>query len=373
MDRILRHEAHELWAKAARVAAVLIVALSVAGLAACGGDDESSAGETTSTAGKTLEGTTLTVLLFTDIFEEQFRKAWLDPFTAETGAKFVVDAPTDYAKLKTQVEAKNVTYDVANADPYEVDPNCGKLWEHIEGVDLSDVLSQFKPTSDCGVPDYIFAYHISNSKKVFPNGGPRNCVDFFDTKKYPGKRGLWSYFFNGAIECAAIAAGAEPDSVYPLDLGAAYAKLEEIKDDVVIYDSPAEAGDLMQNDDVASILLSNRATAQIIDEGADWEPSFDWSIRAVGYFSIPKGAPNKKASEQFLNYILDRDVSRRLSNEIAYGSVTGGPLGPDLPAFYKPFDPVEGKLADNATDIDWNWWIDNFKEITDRWNKYTTS
>jgi putative spermidine/putrescine transport system substrate-binding protein len=368
--------------------AALVVSCAAALLAGCGGGD-SSASEAASTTSETapattesagtaaslpsLDGTTLTFLFFGGPVEEGLRKAWTDPFTEATGAKFVYDSPTDYAKLKTQVESKNVTYDVVNADPYEVDANCGTLWEHIENVDLSDVLPQFKPTTDCGVPDYMFAYQISYAKKAFPDGGPRDCVDFFDTKKYPGKRGLWSYFFNGAIECAAIAAGADPAHVYPLDLDKAYAKLNEIKDDVVIFDSTAEAGDMMQNEDLDMILFSNRATAQVVHEGAPFESSFDWAIRAVGYFAIPKGAPNKEAAETFLNYILDKDVNRRISNVIAYGSATGGPLGPDLAAYYKPYDPVEGPLADHATDIDWSWWTENLDVITKRWTAYSTS
>jgi putative spermidine/putrescine transport system substrate-binding protein len=315
----------------------------------------------------------LTIMLFTNLFIPQFKQAWTTPFAKKTGARIIFDYPTDYAKLRLQVEAHNVTDDVVDSDPYEVDPNCGKYWERISGVRMRAVLKQFRPTSKCGVPDYVYGYSISYSKKTFPHRGPKTCKDFFNLKKFPGKRALWSYFFNGAVECAAIAAGANPRHPYPINLNAAYRKLNSIKKNVVIFNSSADVGDLMQNNEVAAVLASGRATAQFIHQGAPFKPSFKWGIRAAGYFSIPKGSPHTNLAKRFFNYILQKRVNRRLSDLIAYGPVTGGRLGPHIPAYYKPFDPIGGTLGRHSMSVNWRWWIRNFKQLVDRWNAYTTS
>ena len=40
------------------------------------------------------------------------KKAWLDPYTAETGVKIVIDETMDTAKFQTMVDTNNVTWDI---------------------------------------------------------------------------------------------------------------------------------------------------------------------------------------------------------------------------------------------------------------------
>src|SRR5215212_11163535 len=41
-------------------------------------------------------------------------KAWLKPYSKETGTKIHQDSPTDYAKIQSMVENNKVTWDVVN-------------------------------------------------------------------------------------------------------------------------------------------------------------------------------------------------------------------------------------------------------------------
>src|SRR5215216_7894672 len=41
-------------------------------------------------------------------------KAWINPYSKETGTKIHQDSPTDYAKIQSMVENNKVTWDVVN-------------------------------------------------------------------------------------------------------------------------------------------------------------------------------------------------------------------------------------------------------------------
>ena len=50
---------------------------------------------------------------------------------------------------------------------------------------------------------------------------PAGWADYFDTTKFPGKRGAWDYSEGGMFEFALMADGVAPKDLYPLDLARA--------------------------------------------------------------------------------------------------------------------------------------------------------
>ena len=46
------------------------------------------------------------------------------------------------------------------------------------------------PVSDCVVPQIFWAYTAFYDKAAFPGKKPKNIKDFFNVKKFPGKRGI---------------------------------------------------------------------------------------------------------------------------------------------------------------------------------------
>ena len=59
-----------------------------------------------------LKGETLTFVSYGGIYQDGQAKAAINPFATESGAKILQDGPTDNAKIKAQVQAGNVTWDV---------------------------------------------------------------------------------------------------------------------------------------------------------------------------------------------------------------------------------------------------------------------
>jgi putative spermidine/putrescine transport system substrate-binding protein len=359
-----------------------LAALLAAGVLAAGcgssSDDGGGGGATSPSSASTaagglpkLDGQTISYIGFGGSTDEAFEKSIFADFEKQTGAKVVLDSPTDYKKIQAQVQSGNVQYDIVDGDPYVMDPQCGSQWQHLTGVDTSAVNPAFKSSSDCTVADYGYYLQIAYDTKAFKSGGPQSCQDFFDTANFPGKRAIWSYVeASAAIECAAIAAGADPKNPYPIDLDKAFAKLESIKGDLVTYSSSSDAVDKMQNSDVAMSLVTARMVAEALNTEAPVAASKAWIGRFWGSFGVPKGAPHADAAKALLAYMAGKDVNARWLKDSGGG--VSNVTSPIQTANGAGNLPTPDEIEKIATNVDWKWWAANDAKVTERFGALTT-
>ena len=88
------------------------------------------------------------------------------------------------------------------------------------------------PVSDCVVPQIFWAYTAFYDKAAFSGKKPKTMKDFFNVKKFPGKRGIHTWA-NALIEMALVADGVKASKVYdvmstPEGIDRAFAKLDTI-------------------------------------------------------------------------------------------------------------------------------------------------
>ena len=83
----------------------------------------------------------------------------------------------------------------------------------------------FRDTPVQNIKD-ILGYVPGVIEGTFSGTQPVTWADFFDTKKFPGKR-AWpaEYFTGGTMEAALLADGVAPDEIYPIDYERATAKI----------------------------------------------------------------------------------------------------------------------------------------------------
>jgi putative spermidine/putrescine transport system substrate-binding protein len=254
-----------------------------------------------------------------------------------------------------------------------MDPGCGETWEELN-VDTAAVLEEYAPGSACTVPDYLYSYVIAYSPEAFPDDPPSTCEDFFDTKKYPGGRQMWSYYYGSAPECAAVAAGADVKNPYPLDQDAVAGKLESIKDDIRLFDTSQQAADAMSNNDVVMGIYTTRMVLAANEAGAGWKIADGWASTGNGTFGIPKGAPNAEGARALLEFIMNGENNAKFAEELpAYGSVTKA----EPPASANDLESIllasgSPPLLEAGSLIDWGWWAENDKAFAERWASVTT-
>ena len=117
------------------------------------------------------------------------QKAYIDTWSKGSGVT-VENYNGGLGEIKAQVEAGNVTWDVVDVLPDQAITGCDEgLFAKVDQSEFIDDLV-VAPVSDCVVPQIFWAYTAFYSKSAFPGKKPKRMKDFFDVKKFPGKRGI---------------------------------------------------------------------------------------------------------------------------------------------------------------------------------------
>lgn len=268
------------------------------------------------------EGTTLTFASFGGVYQGAQRDGWLTPYTALTGVQFQESEESSNATIKAQVESGNVEWDVVDVgNDFGLDGNADLL----EPLDYSlikkdEILDGFATTYRVGDMTYgvALAYNTDKTAGKVPEG----WADFFDTAKFPGKRGLWKYSTGGVLEFALMADGVKPADLYTpkLDVDRAIKKLDTIKDDIVWWDSGAQSQELIGSGEVAmSMIWNGRGYSAKHTDNKPVEIQWNQQILTADYFVVPKGSPNKQVAMEFIAWATCAQNNGKVSDKIPYG------------------------------------------------------
>ncbi len=269
---------------------------------------------------KSPAGTALTFVSYGGAYQEAQRKAWLQPYTDLTGVAFAEEEGTDYAKIKAQVDSGQITWDVVDiGNDFGLDAHA----QYLEPMDYSlikqdEILPGFANTYRVADITYgvVLGYNTTKTGGQVPQG----WADFFDLKKFPGKRGLWKYSEGGVFEFALMADGVAPKDLYPLDLDRAIKKLDTIKDQIVWWNSGAESQELLGSGEVTmSMIWNGRAWSAKNTDGKPVEIQWNQQILTADYLVVPKGSPNKDEAMKFIAWVTCKENNAKPSNFIPYG------------------------------------------------------
>ncbi|MDX1195590.1 extracellular solute-binding protein [Sinorhizobium medicae] len=258
------------------------------------------------------------------------KKAFFDPFTRDTGIKVVLVAE-DSAKLLASVKLGQPAYDIADIAGGQL-----ATWVSKDAVEKIDYSYFAKETlagipeplrNEFGIGNYTYSSVVAYNTNKFPEDGkhPKNWIDFYDTKEFPGKRGLSKcekMVEGGLLEGALLGDGVLPEKLYPLDMDRAFAKIKELMPHVGRWmvaggDGPQA---LMDGEvDMASSFNGRIAAAK--KEGAPLAMSWDQSLLEYGYWVIPKNSPNKENATKLLAYISRPEPQAAFAEAISYGPV----------------------------------------------------
>ena len=133
----------------------------------------------------------ITVVNFGGANANAQKKAYYEPFE-KGGTKVVsVEYNGEQAKIKAMVETKKVTWDVVEVESPDVARGCDEgLFEKLDYSKIGN-RADFIPAAvtECGIGVFVWSTVMAyNGDKL--KDGPKTWADFFDTKKFPGKRGM---------------------------------------------------------------------------------------------------------------------------------------------------------------------------------------
>jgi putative spermidine/putrescine transport system substrate-binding protein len=297
---------------------------------------------------------------------ETYVKAYLEPFAAKTGAEVLSDSPFDYARIKAQVEAGNVVQDVITGAPYVIEKNCGTLFEPIpESFDRSHVEPKYM-TGKCAIPQSVPVFLVMYDKTLYGDTPPTSCADFFDTERFPGKRGLWSSVIGNALEVALLGDGVPPDQVYPMDVDRALAKLATIKNNTTFFANLAVGSEGMTNGTFGMLVTASTRGYDAVIAGADYAPLWNCAVEQLSTLGVVKGTPNLEAAFALAEYVVTPEAQSARMAVTSHSPVTTSYTLPDdaLLVSYLQVSHPGSLLMDNA------WWADNFEEVEQRYQQW---
>src|SRR6202166_4614127 len=163
------------------------------------------------------------------VWESSWKKAFFDPFTAQTGIAIKTVPGVSFAKLKAQVQTGNYQWDVINLG--DVEYGQAVLEGLLEKVDKAAARTDQLPAGmvrDYCITSYSLGTNLVYRKDKFPNGGPQSWADFWNVKKFPGARCLFERSFT-CLAFALLADGVPKNELYPMDIDRAFRKMDELK------------------------------------------------------------------------------------------------------------------------------------------------
>jgi putative spermidine/putrescine transport system substrate-binding protein len=262
-----------------------------------------------------------------------------DEFTELSGAS-VVDAPWDYGKYLNMVAAKSPEWDMIDFDGYSVvglilgDTPPAKLADWVRRCDLVDEKYQ-----DYAAGSYGYSVVMGWAEGI-EGGTPETWEDFFDTAKFPGKRAFPKSIYAGTIELALMADGVSKDDLYPLDFDRGFAKLDEIKGDMVFYDSYAQGQQLLVQGSATMIATANSRMIQLKRDGRGDYTYEQAVLYPWGGFPLTQNAPGADAANALIDTMSHPDVQAEIARQLY--------LGPTVAAAFDQLSDEELALQPNS-------------------------
>lgn len=332
----------------------------------------------------------LTVVSWGGAYSMSQKKAYIEPYIAMNGIDIAEEVYSGgLAEIRAQVESGNVTWDLVDAELSDAIRGCDEgILEPIDtsilppAPDGTPAMDDFIEGSvvECAVASIVWSTIYAYDKSKMPNG-PKTMADFFDTAKFPGKRGLRKNP-KANLEMALVADGVAASEVYnvlgtPEGVDRAFAKLDSIKSDVIWWEAGAQPPQLLADGEVAMTTAYNgRIFNAVAAEGKPFEMVWDGQVFDLDLWIVPKGAPNKAEALKFIAFSTDTQRLADQASYISYGPArkSSAPLvgkyhsnqdidmGPQMPTA-----PVNFKTA---IQNDFFFWADNQDELNERFNAW---
>lgn len=296
---------------------------------------------------------------------------------AAEGTKLVEDSWNGgVGTLRAKVEGGNADWDVVQVEAEELYLGCDEGLFELMDFDAIGGKDAYLPAAvhECGVGAIVWSTALSYDGDKLGSNPPASWADFFDTTKFPGKRGLRKgpkY----ALEFALMADGVPADQIYqalrtPEGIDRAFQKLGTIKNDIVWWEAGAQPPQLLASGEVVMTSAYNgRITAANTSDKRNFRISWPGHVYAIDSWVILKDSPNKEAGMKFIAFAGDAERQAQLPPMVPYG-VTNRDASALIPADVLPDVPTAPDNLGVGLAIDTEFWVDNIEKLTERFNAW---
>jgi len=262
-------------------------------------------------------------------FSTAFREAYYKPWSAKTGNTVVDDSfNQELAKIRTQVETKKLIWDVVSVTAINEATGCDEGL--LEPIDWSKYLdpkdfAEVGGFGKCGLPNnFVSGGLVYDGDKIAADNAPKTWADFWNVKKWPGKRGML-YRAEQTFEVALMADGVAPKDATkvlasPGGPERALKKLAELKPYIKWWKSGDESMQNILNGDVVMtfgwngrVAAANQANHRRlkIEFGAG-------HVSGSQMIAVMKGTPKKDLAVDFIRFASQPGPQAEFARRVLY-------------------------------------------------------
>lgn len=292
-------------------------------------------------------------------WEEMFPQEVLEEFTRRTGAKIVYsNFDYDETMLEKLSAAKGGDYDVVIADDYIIEQavQAGLVSE----IDKAAV-SNFGNIN----PLYQGQFYDPDDKYTVPYGAGIPLIVYdpdvvgFEIKGY---RDLWDPSLRDAVAITAnyrvingitlLSMGRSMNEEDLDVIAQAGQRLLELAPNIRLIQDDNTQDSLLNGEAAAAFLYTSQVT-QVMAEDPSLKVVYPEEGLGFGIMAafVPVNAPNKELAYEFLNYILEPEVSKACMEYIGYYNTTGAADDIVDPSLVVPSSVSSGEIIQNVSEV----------------------
>jgi len=327
-------------------------------------------------AGVAANARDLSVVSWGGVYQDAQEKVFFKPFRDKTGIKLAVESwDGGVGVLRAKVQGGSSNWDVVQVESEELALGCEEgLFEKLDWSKLGGK-DRYLPAAvgECGVGAILYDFNLAYDGDKLKDG-PKSWADFFDLKKFPGKRA----FRQGpktTLEIALMADGVPPSQVYDVlkteaGVDRAFKKLDTIKDQIIFWKAGAQPSQLLASGEVAmTVAYNGRISAANALDKRNFKLVWNQALYTLDSLVILKGSPNLSAAYTYLDFVGQAEYQKDLPNYIAYGVTNASVNALISPKILAELPTNPANMA-NVVHIDDQFWLENIDRVNERFNKW---
>lgn len=248
------------------------------------------------------------------------------------------------------------------------------------GIDGARASADFVPSAlgPCWVGAMVYSQLMIYSPKL--KRQPARLADFFDTRRFPGRRALSRASPKFNLEMALLADGVPPGEIYklletPEGLDRAFNKLQALRP-IWAHDSIGALRWLANGQAVMATALNG----DVYDfSREEFVPGIIWDHQLYEFdvLAIPSGNPNKDRALDFIHYATGSVPLAGVASGVPYGPARRSALAlvkdnPETKTPMRPWLPTAPENFRNAFAVNDAWWRIHEAGLTSRWREFVS-
>jgi putative spermidine/putrescine transport system substrate-binding protein len=316
----------------------------------------------------------LTVISFGRADRAAIAAAYVEPFAQATGiAVHSLSYDGQVTELTQMVHAGAPVWDVMQVESRTLEQGCRQgLFEKLDPARVPPAADLIAGAlSPCGVGIFTWAHALVHSDQL--RAAPQSWAAFWDTGKYPGKRGL-RRSAKYTLEIALLADGVDPKDVYSTlateaGVSRAFHKLDQIRKHTVWWEAAAQPGALLA---AGRVSMSSAYTLWFdpeLERNRHTRIVWRQSLYDIDSWAIPAGSPKRDDAYRFIAFASSPERQKVLSEHLTYGPTNRYALEL-LPARLAGILPSSTPNLAGALRIDTTFWIEHGEALERRFNSW---